>query len=247
MKHERRWIMLFSIITVCYNSEKTIEKTMQSVLEQSCQDYEYILVDGASTDRTLSIIRKYEPLFQGKMKIISEPDQGIYDAMNKGIQTATGELIGIVNSDDYYEKDALEKIAEVYDGYEYSIIYGLLRTIKAGREMMIYLKNHEFLEEDMITHPSCFISKKVYEKFGLYSLKYPYSADYEFMLRMRKQSEVQFIETYSIISNFSVDGASKSVRAYRDTLKLQHEYRLIGNFAYYRKMFKSRIAMIMEK
>lgn len=93
--------MLFSIITVCFNSEKIIERTIKSVLEQSYQDYEYILVDGASSDRTLEIIHQYEPLFQGKMKLISEPDKGIYDAMNKGIRVASGELIGIVNSDDY--------------------------------------------------------------------------------------------------------------------------------------------------
>lgn len=235
--------MLFSIITVCFNSEKTIERTIKSVLEQSCQDYEYILVDGASSDRTLEIIRRYEPLFQGKMRLISEPDQGIYDAMNKGIRAASGELIGIVNSDDYYEKDALQKIAGVYNGYDYSIIYGMLRTISDGKEVMVYLKNHEFLEKDMITHPTCFVSKKIYDKFGEYSLKYPYSADYEFMLRIKGQKEVRFTEIYSIISNFSLDGASGSVKAYRDTLKLQHEYQLIGNFEYRVKMIKSWIAM----
>lgn len=235
--------MLFSIITVCLNSEKTIERTIKSVLEQSCQDYEYILVDGASSDRTLEIIRQYEPLFQGKMKLISEPDQGIYDAMNKGIRAASGELIGIVNSDDYYEKDALEKIAQAYAGYDYTIIYGMLRTISDGKEVMVYLKNHEFLEKDMITHPTCFVTKKIYDKFGGYSLKYPYSADYEFMLRIKRQREVRFTPIYSIISNFTLDGASGSVKAYRDTLKLQHEYRLIGNFEYRVKMMKSWIAM----
>lgn len=235
--------MLFSIITVCYNSEKTIERTIRSVLEQSCRDYEYILVDGASSDRTLEIIHQYEPLFQGKMKLISEPDKGIYDAMNKGIRAASGELIGIVNSDDYYEKDALEKIANAYAGYEYSIIYGMLRTIEDGKEVMVYLKNHEFLEKDMITHPTCFVTKKIYERFGGYSLKYPYSADYEFMLRIKREKEVRFIQVYSIISNFSMDGASGSTRAYRDTLKLQHEYGLIKDKEYRYKMLKSWIAM----
>ena len=235
--------MLFSIITVCLNSEKTIERTIKSVLEQSCQDYEYILVDGASSDRTPEIIRGYEPLFQGRMKVISEPDKGIYDAMNKGIQAASGELIGIVNSDDYYEKDALEKIAQVYKGYDYSIIYGMLRTILDGKEVMVYLKNHEFLEKDMIAHPSCFVTKKIYDRFGGYSLQYPYSADYEFMLRIKRQEEIRFMPIYSIISNFTLDGASGSVKAYRDTLKLQHEYQLIGNLEYKMKMIKSWIAM----
>lgn len=235
--------MLFSIITVCFNSEKTIERTIKSVLEQSCQDYEYILVDGASSDRTLEIIHQYEPLFHGKMKLISEPDKGIYDAMNKGIHVASGELVGIVNSDDYYEKDALEKIAGAYEGYDYSIIYGMLRTISDGKEVMVYIKNHEFLEKDMITHPSCFVTKKIYEHFGGYSLKYPYSADYEFMLRMKREKEIRFTEVYSIISNFSLDGVSGGTKAYRDTLRLQHKYRLIGNREYRFKMFKSWIAM----
>lgn len=235
--------MLFSIITVCFNSERTIERTIKSVLEQSCQDYEYILVDGASSDRTLEIIHNYEPLFKGKLKVISEPDQGIYDAMNKGIRAASGELIGIVNSDDYYEKDALDKIAEAYEGYDYTIIYGMLRTIADGKEVMVYIKNHEFLEKDMITHPTCFVSKKIYEKFGKYSLKYPYSADYEFMLRVKKINEVRFFRVYSIISNFSSNGASGRVKAYRDTLKMKHEYGLIGNREYRFKMFKSWIAM----
>ncbi len=235
--------MLFSIITVCFNSERTIERTIKSVLEQSCQDYEYILVDGASSDRTLEIIHEYEPLFKGKMKVISEPDQGIYDAMNKGIRAASGELIGIVNSDDYYEKDALDKIAEVYEGYDYSIIYGMLRTIADGKEVMVYIKNHEFLENDMITHPACFVSKKIYERFGEYSLKYPYSADYEFMLRVKRIKEVRFFKVYSIISNFSLDGASGRVKAYRDTLRMKHEYGLIENREYRLKMFKSWIAM----
>lgn len=235
--------MLFSIITVCFNSEKTIERTIKSVLEQGYQDYEYILVDGASTDHTLDIIHRYEPFFYGKMKVISEPDKGIYDAMNKGIRVASGDLIGIVNSDDYYEKDALEKVAKTYDGYDYSIIYGMLRTISDGKEVMVYVKNHELLEKDMITHPTCFVTRKIYERFGGYSLKYPYSADYEFMLRMNREKEVRFTEIYSIISNFSLDGVSGGTKAYRDTLRLQHEYGLIGNREYRFKMIKSWIAM----
>lgn len=235
--------MLFSIITVCYNSEKTIERTIKSVLEQSCQDYEYILVDGASTDHTLEIIRRYEPLFKGKMKVISEPDNGIYDAMNKGIYLAQGELIGLLNSDDYYEHDALEKIRKAYTHYEYSIIYGAVRAVQDGREVMVYIKNHEFIEQDMITHPSCFITKKIYDKFGVYSLKYPYSADYEFMLRIRKEKEIQYIKIYDIITNFSSGGVSDGVKAYRDTMKLLHEYQLISNKRYSFEMMKSWIAM----
>lgn len=239
--------MLFSIITVCFNSEKTIERTIKSVLEQNLQEYEYIIVDGASRDRTMDVVRQYEPWFAGKMKWVSEPDKGIYDAMNKGIKMASGELIGIVNSDDYYETNALERIAEVYDGYDYNVIYGMLRTVKEGKEVSVYLKNHAFLEKDMIAHPSCFIAKKIYDKYGMYSLKYPYSADYEFMLRIKKKEEVRFTEVYNIISNFSLDGASGSIRAYIDTLRLLHDYRLIREREYVIKMLKSLIALALGR
>lgn len=212
-------------------------------MEQTCQDYEYILIDGASTDRTLEIIRKYEPLFQGKMKLISEKDKGIYDAMNKGIMAAAGELVGIINSDDYYERDALQKISEVYQGYQYTIIYGMVRSVLDEKEVAVYIKNHEFLERDMITHPSCFITKKLYEEFGMYSLEYPYSADYEFMLRIRKEKKIRFVKLYEIITNFSMGGVSNSVKGYRDTLKLLHQYHLIEGKRYFYERIKSWIAM----
>ena len=239
--------MLFSIITVCFNSEKTIEKTIERMLQQTIQDFEYIIVDGGSTDGTLSIIKKYETLFNGRMRWISEPDKGIYDAMNKGIRMAQGELIGIVNSDDFYEKDTLEKVKSAYRGYDYTIIYGLLRTLFHGKEKMVYLKSPEFIEEDMIAHPSCFVTKKLYDKYGSYSLEYPYSADYEFMLRIRNQKNVQYVPIYNVLSNFSVDGASSSIKGYRDTMKLKKMYGLIVNKYYYKEMIKSWIVMKIKR
>ena len=219
--------MLFSIVTVCYNSEKTIETTIKSILNQTCQDYEYWIIDGKSTDRTVQIIQQYEPLFQGKLKWISEKDQGIYDAMNKGIAHSSGEMIGILNSDDYYENDALEKIAKAYHGEPYCIVYGMIRTIRDGKEVMVYLKNHELLEEDMIAHPACFITKKLYDKFGKYSLD-------------------KFIKIYDIITNFSLDGVSNGVLAYRDTLRLLHRYGLLKRKKYYYEMIKSTLAMYIK-
>lgn len=107
--------MFFSIITICFNSERTIERTIRSVLTQTFTDYEYIIVDGGSKDSTLDIVKKYEPLFKGRMKWKSEPDRGIYDAMNKGIMRSSGIIIGIVNSDDWLEPEAL---AYVYRKFE---------------------------------------------------------------------------------------------------------------------------------
>ncbi|WP_034467808.1 glycosyltransferase family 2 protein [Butyrivibrio proteoclasticus] len=237
---------LFTIITVCYNSEKTIERTIQSVLNQTNKDYEYLIIDGASTDGTLDIVRKYKARFDGRLKLISEKDNGIYDAMNKGIQKASGTLIGIVNSDDYLEEDALDNIANAYDGYDYEILYGMLRTVRNGQEVQVYIKNHELIDEDMIAHPSCFVTKKIYDAFGMYSLDYKYSADYEFMLRMSRNPEVKFKEVYKIISNFSIDGASSSVRGYMDTLRLKKEYGLIGSGKYRREMLKCKLSLILK-
>lgn len=149
-----------TIITVCYNSSKTIERTLKSVLNQTYSDYEYIIIDGFFTDDTLSIIEDYKPLFGSKLRVISEPDNGIYDAMNKGIRLASGDLIGIVNSDDYLELDALQNIVDAYDGYQYEIIYGMIRTIRDDKEVQVYIKKHENIDEDMIAHPACFITKK---------------------------------------------------------------------------------------
>lgn len=236
----------FSIITICFNSEKTIERTIISVLSQSYQNFEYIIVDGASTDGTLGIIEKYIEKYPNKIKLISEKDNGIYDAMNKGIRMASGHLIGIVNSDDYYEIDALKNIGEAYDGKKYEIIYGMLRTIKDGKEVSVYIKNYQWLDEDMITHPTCFVTKEVYEDFGAYSLEYRYSADYEFMLRMSRKTQVIFKPVYKIISNFSVEGASGSIKAYMDTLKLKYNYNLMSKKKYYFEIAKSRVALMKK-
>ncbi len=221
---------LFTIITVCYNSAKTIRKTLDSVLGQSVEDYEYLLVDGASTDETLAIIKEYEPKFQGKMRYISEPDGGIYDAMNKGIGLAKGELIGIVNSDDYYEPDALLHMQEAYREVQnqrvvpYQILYGYERTLLDGKEASIVFHHHENLLNQMITHPTCFVTRKLYEDLGVFDLSYKYSADYEFMLRMVHKKEVLFTPVYHIISNYALGGASGSGNAYLETMELLCKY-----------------------
>lgn len=154
------------------------------MLNQTYQDFEYIIVDGGSTDGTINIINEYMPKFHGKMKMKSEPDKGIYDAMNKGIKRCSGDLIGMVNSDDWYEDNTLELVSKARTQDDYQVIYGMQRTIKDEKEKSIVLWNHEFLPEQMITHPTCFVTKKAYEDLGDYnSDEYRSSADYELMLR----------------------------------------------------------------
>lgn len=125
---------LFSIATPCFNSVKTIERTIKSILAQKFKDYEYIIVDGGSTDGTLDIIQKYEPMFEGRMKWKSEPDKGIYDAFNKGCQRAIGRFVWIVNSDDWMEDGALQKIANI-DLNDNQIVIGGLNWIDERGEV----------------------------------------------------------------------------------------------------------------
>ena len=109
--------MKISVVTVTYNSEKTVEDTIKSVLRQEYKDYEYLVVDGGSKDNTVEIIKKYEPLFEGRMRWISEKDKGMYDGINKGIKMATGDVVGIINSDDFYHRtDIFDKINEAFSG-----------------------------------------------------------------------------------------------------------------------------------
>lgn len=231
-----------SIVTVCRNSEKTIQRTIQSVRNQTYPDIEYIIVDGQSTDSTLDIIKSYEPEFEGRMRWISEPDGGIYDAMNKGIHMATGELIGIINSDDYYEPNAVADIVSSMTEDKYQILYGFMRTLKDGKEYSIEFHSHAFLEKSMICHPTCFVTKKLYEDYGAFDLKYISVADYDFLLRMKKKEDIVFVPVYKLIANFSLGGMCGSHEAYLDLLKLQREYGMITPSFYRKARMKAQLA-----
>ncbi len=197
----------FSIVTACRNSEKTIRRTFDSVLAQSCKDYEYIIVDGASTDSTLDIIKEYEPKFEGRMRWISEPDKGIYDAMNKGIKMASGELIGIINSDDWYDPDALAQVRDCSDkNPAASVYYGITQHINSGQEKMLLRNHHSKLAAYTICHQSCFIAKKTHDEYGAYDVSYRICADYDFLLRVYLNNGV-FQPVNHIIAAFVEGGA----------------------------------------
>lgn len=223
---------LVSIITVCFNSEKTIRRTIESVRNQSYQNIEYIIIDGNSTDNTLSIIKEYEPVFQERLTVISEPDSGIYDAMNKGITLAEGEMIGIINSDDFYEPDAVEQIMQHAKEKKYQICYGEVRILKNNIEDSVIIYSHHFLEDRMIGHPSCFVSKAVYEKYGLYNTCYKSAADYEFMLRVSARKEVTFTPVYFIIANFCLGGISGTTAGYLDKIRMLRDKGKMSNMHY---------------
>lgn len=239
--------MRVSIITVCYNSAKTIRRTIESVLNQTYKDIEYIIVDGSSKDATMDIIEEYKVKFGKRLTIISEPDNGIYDAMNKGIKRATGDLIGILNSDDYYEENAVQAIVNAMSDETYQILYGFIRSWKNGEEYAVDRQSHKFLHERMIGHPACFVTKSVYEDFGCFDLQYISVADYDLMLRMSEHEEVHFIPVDAVITNFTLGGMSASAEAWLDLLKLRRNYGIITEQQYKKDLLKDKLYKIYRK
>ncbi len=187
--------MKISIITATYNSESTLSDTLSSVLKQTYPDIEYLIIDGASTDGTIALIDSYEPLFNGKLKWISEKDQGIYDAMNKGLRMATGDVIGILNSDDYFTRiDIIEKIATHFKDEEIDAVYGDIHFIKDGKpnKCTRYYSSERFSPRwlrfgFMPAHPSFYARRSVYERAGYYKTDYKIGADFEMMVRLSKR------------------------------------------------------------
>lgn len=201
-----------SIITVCFNSEKFIKQTIESVVNQRYRDIEYIIVDGNSTDGTRQIIEEYISKYPKLIRLISEYDNGMYEAMNKGIESCNGELVGIINSDDWYEEDAVLQVVESYKSFRQHIHHGFQRTFRKNIEKNVIRTNTSQLTKCMIEHPTCFVPKVIYEKYGTYNTHYKYAADYELMLRM-KRSTVEFIALNCVIANFREGGASHTLNA----------------------------------
>lgn len=209
--------MKFSIITICYNSEKTIERTIKSVLAQTYKNYEYIIVDGASKDGTLEIVKRFELQFDGRLKWKSEPDKGIYDAMNKGINMATGDVIGIVNSDDWLEADAMNIVAKAIEknGNERNTLYcgdivfhynnGEQKRMNAN--IPLFKKNARLWIMNGIRHPATFVPREVYDRIGSFNAKMRLSADQDFILRCYFQG-VKFYHINKVLSNMAAGGLS---------------------------------------
>lgn len=217
-----------SIITPCLNSEKTIRQTIESVLNQTYLNIEYIIVDGGSEDNTITIIEEYIPMFQGRLRYVSEKDKGIYDAMNKGIKMSRGQIIGIVNSDDYYEFDTVENVVKNYKCGAEQVIYGYMNIIKRNKISKVFITSHEYLEESMIAHSTCFVSRKVYQKYGLFKRKYKIAADYELMLRLYKNTDVEFVQIPKILSNFRSGGISSTKKTQLEKRIIQLKYGCIS-------------------
>ncbi|MGA1846340.1 glycosyltransferase family 2 protein [Deferribacter abyssi] len=191
--------MKVSIITVVYNNKDTIKDAIESVLSQTYKNIEYIIIDGASTDGTVDIIRNYGDKID---KFISEKDNGIYDAMNKGIKLASGDIVGILNSDDFYvDNRVIEKVVDVFENNNCDSLYGDLVYVNKDNidKIVRYWKSREYKEGLFKkgwhpAHPTFFVKREVYEKYGMFNLDFKIAADYELMLR--------FLEKYKITTAY---------------------------------------------
>lgn len=184
--------MKISIVTVTFNSAATIKDTIESVLKQDYKDYEYLIVDGGSKDKTVDLIKEYEPKFEGRIKWISEKDKGMYDGINKGIRMATGDVVGIINSDDFYHRtDIFDIIAKTFeDNKDVQAIYGDVRFVHPDnleKTIRYYSSKHwkpwRFRFGFMPAHPTFFTYKENFEKYGFYQYDYHIAADYELLIR----------------------------------------------------------------
>ncbi|WP_010523478.1 glycosyltransferase family 2 protein [Aquimarina agarivorans] len=210
----------FTIITATYNSDQFIESCMNSVLSQNYKNIEYLIIDGASTDDTVSKVHQIKGT-SSTIKVISEKDNGIYDALNKGVSLATGDIIGFVHSDDFLaSNNILSKIKNVFELNNSDGVYGDLdyvdkenvtKVVRAWKSCEFY---PSLLKKGwMPAHPTLFLRKKVYLKHGFFNLKYKIAADYDFMLRIFKDTNLQFDYLEEVVTKMRVGGASnKSIK-----------------------------------
>lgn len=211
--------MKISLISVTYNSEITLSTTIKSVIEQTYSDIEYIIIDGESQDNTVSIIKKYEPLFNGRLRWISEPDSGLYDAMNKGIRMATGDIVGILNSDDFFtSKNVLQEIANTFEKeQDLDAIYGDIHFVNPEnlQKCVRYYSSNIFKRSlmrlgFMPAHPSFYLRRECFEKYGLYKTDYKIAADFEFLLRVIFKNKIRIKYLPMDMVTMRTGGASTS-------------------------------------
>ena len=245
---------LVSVITACYNSELTIEKTILSILSQTYDFIEYIIIDGNSTDRTLEIIKKYENKFLArgyKYIIVSENDEGIADAWNKGLSFARGEIIGILNADDYYDEVAVEVAVRKLNVTLPELSYGVCHKLnsKGGVQINNVKFNPRKIYYNLsFSHTTCFQTKVIFDVLGNFDKKYKIAFDVDFLLRAWKRN-ICFISndniTYMLSGGVSDKQRVDAIKEYRNALiengfnkQLAHLFCFIKLIYYYWKIKK---------
>lgn len=232
---------LVTVITVSYNSERTIERTIKSVLNQSYKNYEYWIIDGASSDNTIKIVEKYSKRFKGRLHFISEPDNGMYCAMNKGIKNSRGEIIGILNSDDYYDKDCLKNVVAKYidENYPLLVINGnMVRVQRNGKEIFRYKYSMANIEnKTCFGHPAMFATRKTYEKIGLYDEKYKLCADGDWQYRVYETPAIHYVLVGKVFTYMSAGGASDQFKTrwkwFKERVEMKKQHAISSNFKIY--------------
>lgn len=204
--------MKISVITVAYNSAKTIADTLDSVAMQTHSDIEHIVVDGASTDETLAIVRSHR---NPEIRLVSEPDKGIYDAMNKGFALASGEVVGFLNSDDFYADSAvLEKIAKVFQDETMEASFAdLVYVSQDNSRVMRYWKSKPFTKGAFAkgwcpAHPTFYVRKSVIQRLGLFDRSYKLAADMEFMMRYLERGHIRAAYIPHVLVRMRLGGAT---------------------------------------
>jgi glycosyltransferase involved in cell wall biosynthesis len=215
-----------SVITVSYNSITTIKDTINSVLAQTYPDIEFIIVDGSSTDGTVELIRSFGNRIT---KFVSEPDKGVYDAINKGIRLATGDIVGILNSDDFfYDNTVIEKVSECLNHENTDAVFGdvqFFNPSKPGNIVRYYssgnFKTSKFKFGFMPAHPSFYVKRELFEKFGYYKIDYKIAADYELILRFLLINNIKY--KYLEMPFVSMRTGGLSNRSFRSNFTLNKE------------------------
>jgi O-antigen/teichoic acid export membrane protein/glycosyltransferase involved in cell wall biosynthesis len=237
--------VLVSIITVCLNAEMHLREAMDSVLAQTYADIEYIVVDGGSSDATLEIIKEYELRFGGRMRWTSGPDSGLYDAMNKGVASARGDLIGILNADDLYPTDAVKLAVETWRANpEAGIVFGDTCNIDESGNVTLdrpappEITREVMMRGMMVCHQSMFVSADTYRQQGAYDTQYRILADYEFVMRCIRAG-VGFASTGALLSSFRLGGVSGSFDRQFDRelslIRIRYGANPLGQWALYYK------------
>ena len=225
---------MVSVITICYNSEEVIAKTIESVLSQTYTDIEYIIIDGASKDKTVEIAESYRQQLEDKgikYYIYSEPDKGIYDGMNKGIARATGELVGLINSGDMYLPEMIETAVKAYKEEPYDLFYGDIKLVKAnGSAIIKKSRMDKFPTSRHWNHPTMVVRRGYYDEMGTYKCEGIHD-DFEFYLRARRaNARIRIVN--KVLAEFATGGASNQKSFKKCKMRIHDRYQAYKNNGY---------------
>ncbi|MBD5173894.1 MAG: glycosyltransferase [Bacteroidales bacterium] len=249
--------MIISIITATYNSANTIRDTFESVLSQTYNNIEYIVIDGASTDGTIDIIKEYEPRFQGRLKWISEPDNGLYDAMNKGIEMATGEIVGILNSDDFFSSTDILKIVAT-NIIDVDAVYGDIHYVNSdnlNKSVRKYssksFRRWKMIMGFMPAHPSFYCHRRIYQQYGLFDTTFKVAADFEQLLRLIyiNNISIRYIPVDFVTmrtGGASSSGISSHKKIIKDHLKAYKKNNIKSNILFESCRYLYRIGQLIK-